>query len=206
VIAAPSSRIGQASAKLVHSANGFRVVADAEGKADCGVPDDDVPRFVDDVEWPIGIHLYGPWMWCVLLGDRADWHRPSRHHDPPQSLSYRNRSVTEMAARCWCRAAGCADPVPRGVGDQRLWRSARGSLACQNAQFGAVGCGEDARADPVSVATPWADRVVHAAAVFRPRQPGADRCRQATSRGGRAVPCAEGRHRGRRHLTAATRL
>ncbi len=62
------------------------------------------------------------------------------------------------------------------------------------------------RPDPVPVAAPRADRVVHAAAVFRPRQPGPDRRRQAPGRGRRTVPRAEGRHHCRHHLTAAARL
>ena len=44
------------------------------------------------------------------------------------------------------------------------------------------------RADPVPAAAARADRIVGAAAVFRPRQPGADRPRPAAGRGRRAVP------------------
>ena len=60
-------------------------------------------------------------------------------------------------------------------------------------------------ADPVPAAAARADRIVGGAPVFRPWQPGADRTRPPSGRGGRAVRGADGRHRRGHHLTAAAR-
>ena len=60
--------------------------------------------------------------------------------------------------------------------------------------------------DPVPAAAPRADRIVDAAAIFGPRQPGADRCRSPTGRCGCAVSGGQRRHRRRDHLTAAARV
>lgn len=69
-------------ARLIYSAiaslDGY--VADAEGRFDWSVPDDEVHRFVNDRERPIGTYLYGRRMYDVmrawqddaLLGDDPD--------------------------------------------------------------------------------------------------------------------------------------
>jgi dihydrofolate reductase len=55
-------------AKLIYSAitslDGY--VADAEGKFDWAEPDEEVHRFVNDLERPIGTHLYGRRMYEVM--------------------------------------------------------------------------------------------------------------------------------------------
>jgi dihydrofolate reductase len=55
-------------AKLIYTAisslDGY--VADAEGNFDWSVPDEEVHRFVNDLERPIGTHLYGRRMYEVM--------------------------------------------------------------------------------------------------------------------------------------------
>ena len=55
-------------AKLIYSAicslDGF--VADAEGNFDWSAPDEEVHRFVNDIERPIGTYLYGRGMYEVM--------------------------------------------------------------------------------------------------------------------------------------------
>jgi dihydrofolate reductase len=55
-------------AKLIYAAisslDGY--VADAEGKFDWSAPDQEVHRFVNDLERPIGTHLYGRRMYEVM--------------------------------------------------------------------------------------------------------------------------------------------
>ncbi len=61
--------------------------------------------------------------------------------------------------------------------------------------------------DPLSAAAARADRIVHAAAVFRPWESGADRRRPPSGRGRRAVPGASGaasRRSSRRRCSAPT--
>src|SRR2546423_1776149 len=56
-------------AKLIYTAitslDGY--VADADGNFDWSVPDDEVHRFVNDLERPVGTHLYGRRMYEVLV-------------------------------------------------------------------------------------------------------------------------------------------
>jgi dihydrofolate reductase len=55
-------------AKLIYSAisslDGY--VADVEGKFDWSVPDEELHRFVNDLDRPIGTHLYGRRMYEVM--------------------------------------------------------------------------------------------------------------------------------------------
>jgi hypothetical protein len=57
-------------AKLIYTAitslDGY--VADAEGNFDRAVPDEEVHTFVNDLERPIGIYLYGRRMYEVMVG------------------------------------------------------------------------------------------------------------------------------------------
>ncbi|HEY8093710.1 MAG TPA: dihydrofolate reductase family protein [Acidimicrobiales bacterium] len=57
-------------ARLIYSAitslDGY--VADADGRFDWAVPDDDVHTFVNDLERPIGTYLYGRRMYDVMVG------------------------------------------------------------------------------------------------------------------------------------------
>jgi dihydrofolate reductase len=69
-------------ARLIYSAitslDGY--VADAEGTFDWAAPDEEVHRFVNDVERPIGIHLYGRRMYEVM----AYWEAvPNLADQPP---------------------------------------------------------------------------------------------------------------------------
>ena len=56
-------------AKLIYSAimslDGY--VADADGKFDWAVPDEEVHRFVNDLERPVGTYLYGRRMYEVMV-------------------------------------------------------------------------------------------------------------------------------------------
>src|SRR3954447_11266 len=56
-------------AKLIYSAiaslDGY--VADREGKFDWAAPDEEVHRFVNDLERPIGTYLYGRRMYEVMV-------------------------------------------------------------------------------------------------------------------------------------------
>ncbi len=56
-------------AKLIYSAiaslDGY--VADADGKFDWAAPDDEVHRFVNDLERPVGTYLYGRRMYEVMV-------------------------------------------------------------------------------------------------------------------------------------------
>jgi dihydrofolate reductase len=64
-------------AKLVYSAiaslDGY--VADADGKFEWAAPDEEVHRFVNDLERPVGTHLLGRRMYEVLLAweNPGDW-------------------------------------------------------------------------------------------------------------------------------------
>jgi dihydrofolate reductase len=57
-------------AKLIYSAitslDGY--VADEDGKFDWAVPDEEVHRFVNDLERPVGTYLYGRRMYEVMAG------------------------------------------------------------------------------------------------------------------------------------------
>jgi dihydrofolate reductase len=57
-------------AKLIYmtiaSLDGY--VADEDGKFDWAVPDDEVHAFVNDLERPIGTHLYGRRLYEVMIG------------------------------------------------------------------------------------------------------------------------------------------
>src|ERR687888_2208331 len=61
-------------AKLIYSAimslDGY--VADADGKFDWAVPDEEVHRFVNDLERPVGTYLYGRRMYEVMVGWETD--------------------------------------------------------------------------------------------------------------------------------------
>jgi dihydrofolate reductase len=61
-------------ARLIYSAitslDGY--VADADGNFDWAAPDEDVHRFVNDLERPIGTYLYGRWMYETMVF----WERP----------------------------------------------------------------------------------------------------------------------------------
>jgi dihydrofolate reductase len=56
-------------ARLIYSAiaslDGY--VADEAGNFDWAAPDEDVHRFVNDLERPVGTHLYGRWMYEVMV-------------------------------------------------------------------------------------------------------------------------------------------
>jgi dihydrofolate reductase len=72
---------GRPIAKLIFSANtsldGY--VADAEGKFDWSTPDEEVHRFINDLERRIGTHLYGRRMYEVLVA----WETIGSHPDEP---------------------------------------------------------------------------------------------------------------------------
>jgi dihydrofolate reductase len=57
-------------AKLIYmtiaSLDGY--VADEDGKFDWAIPDDEVHAFVNDLERPIGTHLYGRLLYEVMIG------------------------------------------------------------------------------------------------------------------------------------------
>jgi len=57
------------AAKLIYSANtsldGY--VADKDGRFDWSRPDAEVHTFINDIERPIGLYLYGRWMYEVLV-------------------------------------------------------------------------------------------------------------------------------------------
>jgi dihydrofolate reductase len=57
-------------AKLIYmtiaSLDGY--VADEDGKFDWAIPDDEVHAFVNDLERPIGTHLYGRRLYQVMIG------------------------------------------------------------------------------------------------------------------------------------------
>jgi len=60
--------------KLVYSAiaslDGY--IADTEGRFDWAAPDEEVHRFVNDLERPVGTYLYGRGMYEVMVA----WERP----------------------------------------------------------------------------------------------------------------------------------
>jgi dihydrofolate reductase len=68
-------------AKLIYSAicslDGF--VADAEGNFDWAAPDDELHSFVNDLERPIGTHLYGRRMYETM----RYWETPEASTDQP---------------------------------------------------------------------------------------------------------------------------
>jgi dihydrofolate reductase len=80
-------------AKLIYAAitslDGY--VADAEGNFNWSMPDEEVHAFVNDLERPIGTHLYGRRMYEVLVA----WETMPPHPDQP---------VMDDYARIW-RAA-----------------------------------------------------------------------------------------------------
>ncbi len=74
-------------AKLIYAAitslDGY--VADANGKFDWGEPDEEVHSFVNDLERPVGTHLYGRRMYEVMVA----WESPDIHTgQPPQMKDY----------------------------------------------------------------------------------------------------------------------
>jgi dihydrofolate reductase len=74
-------------AKLIYSAicslDGY--VADAEGNFDWSAPDDEVHRFVNDLERPIGTYLYGRRMYGVMVY----WETaPTRAEEPSAMEEY----------------------------------------------------------------------------------------------------------------------
>jgi dihydrofolate reductase len=70
-------------AKLIYSAitslDGY--VADAAGNFDWAAPDDEVHTFVNDLERPVGTHLYGRRMYEVMLF----WENPPNLDDQPRA-------------------------------------------------------------------------------------------------------------------------
>jgi dihydrofolate reductase len=70
--------------KLVYSAiaslDGY--VADADGRFDWAAPDEEVHRFVNDLERPIGTYLYGRRMYEVMLA----WERPEMLADESEAM------------------------------------------------------------------------------------------------------------------------
>jgi dihydrofolate reductase len=68
-------------AKLIYSAiaslDGY--VADAEGRFDWAEPDEEVHRFVNDLERPVGTYLYGRRMYEVM----APWETAGGADEPP---------------------------------------------------------------------------------------------------------------------------
>jgi dihydrofolate reductase len=68
-------------AKLIYSAiaslDGY--VADEDGKFDWSVPDDEVHRFVNDLERPVGTYLYGRRLYEVMVA----WETIDTHGEPP---------------------------------------------------------------------------------------------------------------------------
>jgi dihydrofolate reductase len=74
-------------AKLIYSAisslDGY--VADAEGNFDWSVPDEEVHKFVNDLERPIGTYLYGRRMYAVMhYWDSA----PTGNREPSAEQEY----------------------------------------------------------------------------------------------------------------------
>jgi dihydrofolate reductase len=69
------------AAKLIYSAiaslDGY--VADADGRFDWSVPDEEVHTFVNDLERPIGLYLYGRRMYEVMV----PWESADELHDQP---------------------------------------------------------------------------------------------------------------------------
>jgi dihydrofolate reductase len=68
-------------AKLIYSAiaslDGY--IADESGNFDWAMPDEEVHAFVNDLERPIGTHLYGRRMYDVM----AAWETMDVHEEPP---------------------------------------------------------------------------------------------------------------------------
>jgi dihydrofolate reductase len=74
-------------ARLIYAAicslDGY--VADEEGRFDWSMPDEEVHAFVNDLERPMGTHLYGRRMYEVLVA----WERPENFPDQsPITLDY----------------------------------------------------------------------------------------------------------------------
>jgi dihydrofolate reductase len=71
-------------AKLIYSAiaslDGY--VADEDGKFDWAVPDEELHRFVNDLERPVGTYLYGRRMYEVMAG----WETASTAADQPSVM------------------------------------------------------------------------------------------------------------------------
>jgi dihydrofolate reductase len=72
-------------AKLIYAAiaslDGY--VEDAEGRADWAMPDEEVHAFVNDLERPIGTHLYGRRMYETMVF----WETASTEGDEPAAFS-----------------------------------------------------------------------------------------------------------------------
>ena len=94
--------------KLIFSAimslDGY--VADEQGNFDWAAPDEEVHRFVNELEWPIGTYLYGRRMYEVMVywetvpthdqpsfvKDYAEiWRGPTRSCTPRRSRTHRAR-------------------------------------------------------------------------------------------------------------------
>jgi dihydrofolate reductase len=73
-------------AKLIYAAiaslDGY--VADADGKFDWSAPDEEVHAFVNDLERPVGTHLYGRRMYEVMVA----WENPEAFADQPVLRDY----------------------------------------------------------------------------------------------------------------------
>jgi hypothetical protein len=82
----------------IASADGY--VEDAAGSFDCGAPDDEVLRFVNDLERPVGTYLYGRRMYQTMLywesahtvpaSRLPSWSSPASGRRPRRSCSRRH--------------------------------------------------------------------------------------------------------------------
>ena len=113
----------------------------------------------------------------------------------PGSRGPRTLTPTDWPTRRWTRPPNWSKPSPR----QNRTSAEAPRLARRLDR-------RPRRAHPISVAAARADRIVHAAAVFRSWESGADRCRAPSGRGRRAVSRAARRYRGGHHVAAAARL
>jgi dihydrofolate reductase len=69
--------LGRLIYSAIASLDGY--VADEDGKFDWAMPDDEVHRFVNDLERPVGTYLYGRRMYEVMAG----WERVQTGPDQP---------------------------------------------------------------------------------------------------------------------------
>src|ERR1700736_144501 len=76
--------MGAHMAKLIYSAitslDGY--IADEDGNFDWAAPDEEVHRFVNDLERPVGTYLYGRRMYAVM----AAWEIAPTRADQPSAM------------------------------------------------------------------------------------------------------------------------